>query len=250
MTPAGQDADRVQSLAADAVAPHGMLVDGVEVVAAGARRIVRITLDRDLAQLPPGDDASPVPPLDLDAVADASRAVDEALEGEATALFGDRPYLLEVGSAGAERRLTLPRHYRANVGRLADLTLADGATLVVRIVAAGPDVVTVRPDPDAAAGPDGGGGAARGGGRGGGKSRRGKQPAAAGPPQPDRVLAYGDIARARTRVEFGRAWDEPVDPLPGEHAASGGLGTFDDLLDIDESGGGPDEFEDAADRDE
>lgn len=254
MTTAGQDTDRVQALAAGAVAPYGMLVDGVEVVAAGSRRIVRITLDRDLTQLTPDDHASPVPPLDLDGVADASRAVDEALEREATALFGDRPYLLEVGSAGAERRLTLPRHYRANVGRLADLTLADGSSLVARIVAAGPDGVTVRPDPDATGGPGDGKGGARSGAQGGAKGRRGKQAASAVPehavPPADRVLGYGEVSRARTRVEFGRAWDEPFDPPGGDDAASGGRQEFDDILEIDQSGGDPNEFEDTAGRDE
>ena len=142
----GVTADRVQTIAAAAVTPYQMLVDAVGIVAAGSRRIVRIALDRDLAYLSEHDHTSLVPPLDLDGVADASRAIDEALEGQATALFGDRPYLLEVGSAGAERQLTLPRHFRLNVGRLADVTLFDAGTLVARIVAAGPDQLTLRPD--------------------------------------------------------------------------------------------------------
>lgn len=244
MTPAGQDSDRVQALAAAAVAPYGMLVDGVEVVSAGTRRIVRITLDRDLATLPPDDHVSPVPPLDLDAVADASRAVDKAFERESTALFGDRPYLLEVGSAGAERRLTLPRHYRANVGRLAYLTLTDGSALLARIVAAGPDEVTVRPDPEAGDGPRGGSAGGPGGGRrGAGKGGRLTQPAA-GVPLPDRVLPYGAVASARTRVEFAPTWQEPADPPPGDEPALDGLA---ETGAIDESVGAPDEFTGAAD---
>lgn len=220
----GAPTDRVQALAAAAVAPYGMLVDRVDIVPAGSRRIVRITLDPDLADLPADDHTSPVPPLDLDAVTDASRAVDEVLEREATVLFGDRPYLLEVGSSGAERRLTLARHYRANVGRLADVRLADGSALVARIVAAGPQTVTLRPEPGAdAAGGRGGDG--RGDRRGAGRGHRAGKGAPRGPVPvpPDRTLGYADIDHARTQVEFGRAWDEPLDRPPDVEDAPAGL---------------------------
>ncbi len=209
MTPAGSGpaasggvtADRVQMIAAAAVTPYQMLVDAVGIVAAGSRRIVRIALDRDLAYLSEHDHTSLVPPLDLDGVADASRAIDEALEGQATALFGDRPYLLEVGSAGAERQLTLPRHFRLNVGRLADVTLVDAGTLVARIVAAGPDQLTLRPEAEGRSGR----------GRKGGAANRARSGAQSSQPA-DLVVGYPDLQQARIRVEFGRAWDEPLEP--------------------------------------
>ncbi|MBK8437040.1 MAG: hypothetical protein IPL37_11110 [Austwickia sp.] len=187
-------AARVEVIAQAAVTSYGLVIDSVLVVPAGSRRIVRIAVDPDLSSLDPQDYSTPVPPVDLDSVAEASRAIDAALEEEATAIFGDRPYLLEIGSAGAERRLSLPRHYRANVGRLAEFTVTDAPALVGRIVAATPTQVTVRVE-ETTAGP----------------GARLKGPRASATPAQDRVLALAEIEHARVRVEFGRAWDEPFE---------------------------------------
>ena len=54
------------------------------------------------------------------------------------------PYTLEVSSPGVDRALTLPRHFRRNVGRLVDLRTTAGASLRCRITAATPDSVTVQ----------------------------------------------------------------------------------------------------------
>jgi ribosome maturation factor RimP len=113
---------------------------------AGKRRVLKVLIDRD----PYADGAFPDPeqPIDglsLDEVAEASRLVSERLDGltgGADPMEG-APYTLEVSSPGVDRPLTLPRHYRRNVGRLVDLETADGSTLRCRITKATPDSVTV-----------------------------------------------------------------------------------------------------------
>jgi len=58
--------------------------------------------------------------INLDGVAVVSReisaALDAAEESDGEVLAGE--YQLEVGSPGVDRPLTLPRHWRRNVGRL------------------------------------------------------------------------------------------------------------------------------------
>ena len=83
---------------------------------AGKRRVVRVVVDKDGGST-------------LDDIAEVSRAVsdllDEAEDQEPELLGG--AYVLEVSSPGVDRRLTLPRHWRRNAGRLVEATLADGA---------------------------------------------------------------------------------------------------------------------------
>jgi ribosome maturation factor RimP len=74
---------------------------------AGRRHLVRVVVDGDGG-------------VTLDAIAEVSRAVSAALDAaEETGgeLFAGE-YALEVGSPGVDRPLTLPRHWRRNVGRL------------------------------------------------------------------------------------------------------------------------------------
>ena len=73
----------------------------------GRRYVVRVTIDRD----------GGVP---LDDVADIARAISAALD-EAESASGEfiaGEYQLEVSSPGVDRPLTLPRHWRRNIGRL------------------------------------------------------------------------------------------------------------------------------------
>lgn len=70
---------------------------------AGRRSVVRVVVDRDGG-------------VDLDAVAEVSRAVSVALDD--TDALGEAPYVLEVTSPGVDRPLTEPRHWRRNIGRL------------------------------------------------------------------------------------------------------------------------------------
>jgi ribosome maturation factor RimP len=103
----------------------GLVVEDLAVTPAGKRRLVRIWLDRDLAGLEPGDQTSAIDPLSLDEVADATRVISAALD--ASDALGDAPYVLEVGSAGVDRPLTEPRHFRRNVTRLIEI-LSPGFT--------------------------------------------------------------------------------------------------------------------------
>ncbi|GAB3233639.1 ribosome maturation factor RimP [Mycolicibacterium hippocampi] len=88
-----------------------------DVVIDTAARPPRITVIAD------GDDG-----LDLDAVAELSRAASALLDELDTA-----PYVLEVTSPGVERPLTTEKHFRRARGRKVELTLSDGSTLTGRL---------------------------------------------------------------------------------------------------------------------
>lgn len=128
---------RAQAVRADAetaVEPLGLLVEDVSVTPAGKRRLVKVLVDTDLDRAgSTGEDDTAVPPVDLDKVADATRAISQALD--ASNVMGEAPYVLEVSSPGTDRPLTLARHYRRNVGRTVALTLRDGSTVTGRVLA-------------------------------------------------------------------------------------------------------------------
>ncbi len=93
-------------------------VDGVSVTPAGKRRVVRITAERPVGEAV-GD--TPVEPLTLDEIADATRLVSDALDE--SDVLGSQPYTLEVSTPGVDRPLTEPLHFRRCVGRLVEVTL-------------------------------------------------------------------------------------------------------------------------------
>jgi ribosome maturation factor RimP len=111
------------------------------VTTAGTRRVLRVLVDRDVSRLDPTDASSPVAPLTLDEVAEATRVVGDSLDD--LDLMGERPYTLEVSSPGVGRPLTGYAALRRNVGRLASLTLDDGSSVTGRVLAVTPDEVTV-----------------------------------------------------------------------------------------------------------
>ena len=133
-------ADRVREIAAAAVADPALVIDGVEVSAAGKRKLVRITLDRVPAAGPDGWSDAPTPALSLDEIADHSRAIGEALDRDEP--FGGAAYVLEISSPGVGKPLREPRHYRRNVGRLLKVT-SGGAETTGRIVRAGDESVVL-----------------------------------------------------------------------------------------------------------
>ena len=112
---------RIHDLAQEALADLGLVVEDVAVTPAGKRRLVRIAVDQDLSRLGLADDSSTVPPLTLDEVADATRAVSAALdEGD---VMGASPYVLEVSSPGVDRPLTAPPIWsRAGCARRASVS--------------------------------------------------------------------------------------------------------------------------------
>jgi ribosome maturation factor RimP len=157
----------------------GLMIEDVAVTPAGKRRLVRIWLDRDLAGLDPDDESSMIEPLSLDEVADATRVISVGLD--ASDALGEAPYVLEVGSAGVDRLLTQPRHFRRNVTRLVQIERiedSDGGGLTGRLIAAGPAAVTVL--------------------------------VAASKKEPEITMhiPYADIARAQVQVEFARVTTE------------------------------------------
>ncbi len=167
---------RIHDLAQEALADLGLVVEDVAVTPAGKRRLVRIAVDQDLSRLGLADDSSTVPPLTLDEVADATRAVSAALdEGD---VMGASPYVLEVSSPGVDRPLTAPRHFRRNVGRLLQVERPAGGPVRGRLLAAGAEGVTVLIE------------------------------ATKGQPEHEAQIPYADIDRAQVQVEFARGTDE------------------------------------------
>lgn len=161
---------QIQTALTDPLAELGLDVEAVEVSTAGQRRVVRVAVDQDGG-------------VTLDDVAEATRRVNDVLDADLSDAMGRQPYTLEVTSRGVDRPLTLPRHWRRNVGRLVKVKLADGSSLTGRIVAHDDD-------PDAADG----GVTLEVSGR-------------------ERRLAYADVAKALVQIEFNRKPAEPVDDI-------------------------------------
>lgn len=126
--------EQVAALVGPVAAAHGLILDRLEVTAAGKRRLVRVTLDSVPAPGPDGWVTTPTSPLALDDLADVSREIDRTLD-DAPAL-GSGPYVLEVSSPGVGRPLDQPRHYQRNVGRLLVARTASGE-VTGRILRAG-----------------------------------------------------------------------------------------------------------------
>ncbi|MER5454150.1 MULTISPECIES: ribosome maturation factor RimP [unclassified Micromonospora] len=109
--------ERLRAVIAPVVAEAGYDLEDLAVSRAGRRHVVRVIVDADGG-------------INLDAVADVSRAVSAALDAaeEAGGDIVAGEYQLEVSSPGVDRPLTLPRHWRRNVGRLVRVTVRGGGT--------------------------------------------------------------------------------------------------------------------------
>jgi ribosome maturation factor RimP len=143
---------------------RGLELDDLVVVGAGSRSILRITIDGDG---PKGRG------LLLDEVADATRAVSDALDE--SELTGRQPYVLEVSSRGVSAPLTKPAHWRRNTGRLVAVTQTDGTKVTGRIAASTDSNATLTVDGEPVA------------------------------------VAFGDVRRAVVQVELNRAPDLELD---------------------------------------
>ncbi|MFJ6197198.1 ribosome maturation factor RimP [Micromonospora sp. NPDC092111] len=102
---------RLRDVIEPVITGAGYDLEDLSVSRAGRRHVVRVIVDADGG-------------INLDAVADVSRAVSAALDA-AEESGGDivaGEYQLEVSSPGVDRPLTLPRHWRRNVGRLVKVT--------------------------------------------------------------------------------------------------------------------------------
>ena len=155
---------RLSELVAPAVTAAGYDLEDLTVTSAGRRSVVRVVLDKDGG-------------VTLDDVADASRALGDALDAADLAEPGllGASYVLEVSSPGVDRPLTAPRHWRRNTGRLVTVTLLGGAEAVGRVTSA--DDAAVVLDVDGT----------------------------------ERVLPYAELVRGTVRVEFNRKGDPAAD---------------------------------------
>ena len=156
---AAQARDRLLALLEPVVTGAGYDLEDVTVAAAGRRSLVRVVVDRDGG-------------IDLDAVAEVSRAVSATLDeaGDTGGLFAGS-YVLEVSSPGVDRPLTEPRHWRRAAGRLVTTTV-DGTAVTGRVTDVTGDGVTLTVQ---------------------------------GTPQ---IVAWGSLGNGRVQVEFGRAEGE------------------------------------------
>jgi len=133
-------AQEIRATLEPVLAPLGLVVEDVTVSPAGKRRLVRVLVDADIAGLDAADTASPVPPLSLDAVAEATRAVSDELD--AGDVMGQAPYVLEVSSPGVGRPLTSRDQLRRQVGRLVEL-VHQGGTDTGRLTEVGADTLSL-----------------------------------------------------------------------------------------------------------
>ena len=118
---------RVREVVEPVVTAAGYDLEDVTVTAAGRRSVVRVIVDRDGG-------------IDLDAVAEVSRLVSDALDAEDPT--GDVAYTLEVSSPGVDRALTEPRHWRRAAGRLVKASVRDAKDVTGRVLEADGSGVT------------------------------------------------------------------------------------------------------------
>ena len=167
------DPARLTRLLEPVVHALDMDLEGIRVATAGRRRVLRVTVDADGG-------------VSLDDIALASRELSIRLDRDDA--MGDDPYTLEVSSPGVDRPLTLPRHWRRNIGRL---VLAGGSA--------------------GSAGSDGGHSIL---GRIAGVSESGVTLDQDGSV---REYSYADLGPGRVQVEFGHLDDETGEEDIGGH---------------------------------
>ncbi|HET6563625.1 MAG TPA: ribosome maturation factor RimP [Marmoricola sp.] len=131
----------------------GLDLEAVELTPAGRRRVLKLAVDKDGG-------------VTLDDVAEATKEVSGLLDD--SDVMGEHPYTLEVTSPGVDRPLTLPRHWRRNLGRLVKVTTVGGETVTGRIQDQDDEVVSLTVDGTT------------------------------------RPVAYADVAKAYVQVEFNR----------------------------------------------
>jgi ribosome maturation factor RimP len=149
--------DRIRDRLADQLVPVlrdlGLDLEAVDLSPAGRRRVLRIAVDKDGG-------------VTLDDVAEATSRISEALDS--SDVMGEQPYTLEVGSPGVDRPLTLPRHWRRNVGRQVKVTARDGSTVLGRLTGTDETSATLTVDGST------------------------------------RVVPFADVSRAKVQVEIGK----------------------------------------------
>lgn len=128
------------------LAGSGVVVEDVAVFPAGRRRLVRVTVARDISFLDPADETSSIEPVTLDEIADVTRVLSATLD--VTEAMAQTPYTLEVSSPGVDQALVTPAQLRRNVGRLVVLDRHEGAPVQGRLVGVGAEGIRLDGDPD------------------------------------------------------------------------------------------------------
>ncbi|MFT4189250.1 MAG: ribosome maturation factor RimP [Aeromicrobium sp.] len=127
--------DRIDAVVREIVEEgHGLDLDDLT-LGGGKRRLLRIVVDADGG-------------VGSDDLGSLSREISQALDVDPAAqkALGQGPYTLEVTSRGVDRPLTLPRHWRRNIGRLVAVAGVDERKTTGRIAAADDDIVTLEVD--------------------------------------------------------------------------------------------------------
>jgi len=128
---AGAHRERLREVVEPVVVAAGYDLEDFDVSRVGRRHLLRVAVDSDKG-------------VDLDAVAEVSRAISAALDETEAAgeqlIAGE--YELEVGSRGVDRPLTEPRHWRRNRTRLVLVDVA-GAPVTGRVTAVSETGVTL-----------------------------------------------------------------------------------------------------------
>lgn len=111
---------RLRGVVEPVVRATGYYLEDLSVSRAGRRHVIRVVVDGEAG-------------VSLDAVAEVSRAVSQALdEAEASNGAFSPQYTLEVSSPGVDRPLSQPRHWRRSIGRLVKVSVA-GTVLTGRV---------------------------------------------------------------------------------------------------------------------
>ena len=96
----------------------GNYLEEVKVANLGKKKLITVIIDSDTH-------------LNLDQVTVVTRSISDAIENLAS--LGTTPFTLEVTSPGIDRPLTLSRHWRKNIGKLAKIDLGEGKSIESRI---------------------------------------------------------------------------------------------------------------------
>lgn len=97
----------------------GFVLEEVTVTPVGKRRLVSVVIDRE--------NSNP----SLDEVTVVSKEISVILDTYSQ--MGEMPFTLEVTTPGVDRPLTLPRHWKKNIGRLVKITPKQGDKFIGRI---------------------------------------------------------------------------------------------------------------------
>lgn len=121
--------ENLVELLSPAVTDAGFVLEEITVTPVGKRRLIAVVIDCE--------DRNP----SLDEVTVVSKEVSGILDTYSQ--MGEMPFTLEVTTPGIDRPLTLPRHWKKNVGRLVKITPQSGEKFVGRIQAVDSGKVTV-----------------------------------------------------------------------------------------------------------